>query len=519
MHNTAVILVVGLNESLIGDRCPRIRDFMKAGAMRRLRPALPAVTTTVQSSMLTGLPPSQHGIVANGWYNREMAEVQFWKQSNPLVQGEKVWETARKRDDSFTVLNMFWWYNMYSSADWSVTPRPMYKADGRKIPDCYSHPASLRDELQAELGAFPLFQFWGPGSSIRSSRWIADATMLAFGKTNPSLTLVYLPHLDYAFQKEGPPRRTRSEDAAALANTRSEDAAALANTRSEDAAALANTRSGDAAALANTRSGDAAAWKAVAEIDEVVGDLLDFFAKRNVRPIIVSEYGIEAVDDSIHINRVLREAGLLRVRREQGLELLDAGASDAFAVADHQIAHVYVRRHGGTEARRHGGKATVKDVAAICGNIPGIEHVLDREAQQHWNIAHERSGDLVLIADARHWFSYDHWLDDAKAPDFARTVDIHRKPGYDPLELFIDPAIRFPKLKIAWRLFQRKILRQRTLLDVIPLDTKLVRGSHGRVDQPADMQPVIISQQPLPEAEALPCTMVRDLILASLFNQ
>ncbi len=461
-HPTAVILVVGLNQSLIGADSPRISAFIKGGSLRRLKPVFPAVTTTVQSSMLTGLPPggaaAGHGIVANGWYNREMAEVQFWKQSNQLVQGEKVWETARNRDASITTLNMFWWYNMYSTANWSVTPRPMYKADGRKIPDCYSHPANLRDELQAELGTFPLFHFWGPGSSIKSSRWIADATMLAHRKMNPTLTLVYLPHLDYPLQKYGPAHEQSRV--------------------------------------------------AVREIDVVVGDLLDYFAKQNVRPMIVSEYGIEAVDDSIHINRVLREAGLLRVRKEQGLELLDAGASDVFAVADHQVAHIYAAR----------GFAGMDELVNRCRAVPGVEHVLTREDQLKWNIAHERSGDLVLVADAKHWFSYDYWLDDAKAPDFARTVDIHRKPGYDPLELFIDPAIRFPKLKIAWRLFQRKILKQRALLDLIPLDTKLVRGSHGRVDQPAQVQPVVISHQPLPAAEELPCTAVRDLILQSLLG-
>lgn len=465
-HPTAVILVVGLNQSLIGAETPRIAAFLKSGSLRRLRPMLPAVTTTVQSSMLTGLTPSKHGIVANGWYNREMAEVQFWKQSNKLVQGEKVWETAKNRDASVTTLNMFWWYNMYSSATWSVTPRPMYKADGRKIPDCYSNPANLRDELQAELGPFPLFQFWGPGSSIQSSQWIADATKILHAKNNPTLTLVYLPHLDYVLQKFG------------------------------DDANFDLSRTG-------THAG-----KALAEIDTVVGDLIDYFASKNTRVMLVSEYGIEPVDDAIHINRHLREAGLLKVREEQGLELLDAGASDAFAVADHQIAHVYAAR----------GFARINEIATLCRSIPGVEQVLGIQDQIAAGIAHERSGDLVLIAEPRRWFSYDYWLDDANAPDFARTVDIHRKPGYDPLELFIDPKIRFPKLKLAWRLLQRKVLNQRTLLDVIPLDTKLVRGSHGRVEQAPGMQPVIISQQPLPDAEVLPCTVVRDLILSNLFD-
>jgi predicted AlkP superfamily pyrophosphatase or phosphodiesterase len=466
-HPTAIILVVGLNPSLIGDDCPRISAFVKSGHLRRLKPVLPAVTTTVQSSMLTGLLPSQHGIVANGWYSREMAEVQFWKQSNALVQGEKVWETARKRDASVTTLNMFWWYNMYSSANWSVTPRPMYKADGRKIPDCYSHPPELRDELQAELGPFPLFHFWGPGSSIRSSKWIADATKIVHAKKKPTLTLLYLPHLDYALQQHG------------------------------DDANVGTSRAG-------THAGSA-----LAEIDGVVGGLLDYFAQRGSRVMLVSEYGIENVDDSIHINRHLREAGWLRVREEQGLEILDAGASEAFAVADHQVAHVYASR----------GLPTMSRLAALCRSIPGVEQVLDKHDQVAAGIAHERSGDLVLVAEPRKWFSYDYWLDGAKAPDFARTVDIHRKPGYDPLELFIDPKIKLPKLKLAWRLFQRKLLHQRALLDIIPLDTKLVRGSHGRVEQPPGMMPVIVSQRALPEQEVLPCTLVRDLILESLFEE
>ncbi|MEX2215761.1 MAG: nucleotide pyrophosphatase/phosphodiesterase family protein [Phycisphaeraceae bacterium] len=475
MTPTAVILVVGLNTSLIGDDCPRLRDFTDRNTLRRLKPVLPAVTCTVQSSMLTGLPPSQHGIVGNGWFNREQCEVQFWKQANPLVQGEKVWDTARKRDAKATTLNMFWWFNMYSGADWSVTPRPMYKADGRKLPDCYSHPPVLRDELQAKLGQFPLFNFWGPGSSIASSRWIADATMLAHAKHDPTLTLVYLPHLDYALQKFGPVHD--------------------------------------------------ASWKAVREIDAVIGDLIDYFTKKGVQPIIVSEYGIEEVTESVPINRILRQAGHLKVRVEEGLELLDAGASDAFAVADHQVAHVYVKGSGfrvpGSGLNQSAipdPQSAISHVADLCRAAPGVEQVLTREEQRAIGLDHARSGELVLVAAPGRWFSYDYWLDDSRAPDFARTVDIHRKPGYDPLELFLDPTIRFPKLKIAWRLFQRKILKQRKLLDVIPLDTKLVRGSHGRINQPPEMMPVLITPRSLEGDEDLPCTMVRDVILEHLFD-
>lgn len=455
---TAVLLVVGLNQSLIGDWSPRIQAFARDRAVRPMTPVLPAVTCAVQSSMLTGKSPREHGIVGNGWFDRTMNEVQFWKQSNPLVQGEKVWESARRRDPTVTTLNMFWWYNMYSSADWSVTPRPMYKADGRKIPDCYGEPPELRDELQAKLGRFPLFSFWGPASSIASSRWIADATMLAHAKHQPTLTLVYLPHLDYPLQKLGPDDpRIRDE---------------------------------------------------VASIDAVVGDLLDHFRARGVRPIIVSEYGIEPVDDAVYLNRILRREGMLRVRQEEGLELLDAGASLAFAVADHQIAHIYVKR-----------AEDVAKMRELIEAVPGVDRVLDRDAQREHGLDHERSGELVAIAEPRRWFSYYYWLDDAKAPDFARTVDIHRKPGYDPVELFLDPKLRAPKLAIASKLARRK-LGFRTLLDVIPLDGSLVRGSHGRVEQEDSLRPVVIADPELaPAAERVSCTAVHDVILSSLFDE
>jgi len=453
---TAVILLVGLNESLIGDWSPNLRRFCAEGRTRKLKPVLPAVTCSVQSSMLTGGSVSEHGIVANGWFDRQANEIRLWKQSNRLVGGEKVWDTARKRDPQFTCLNMFWWYNMYSSADYSVTPRPIYKADGRKIPDCYSHPAELRDRLQSELGRFPLFKFWGPASSIESSRWIADATVIAHKKLDPALTLVYLPHLDYALQKLGPDHHDIK--------------------------------------------------KHVTQIDEVVGDLLSYFDSRSVEPIIVSEYGIEPVSQCIPINRMLREQDCIAIREEMGTELLDAGASEAFAVADHQIAHVYVKNG-----------QNIDRVLDICKKTPGIEQVLDKDAQSKLHINHQRSGDIVLVAEEGHWFSYHYWLDDSKAPDFARTVDIHRKPGYDPCELFIDPAIGNPKLTIALRLLKKK-LGFRTLMDVIPLDTSLVKGSHGRVETPENIQPILITRKNLDGIpEKVRCEEVRDVIMEHLF--
>ncbi len=455
-HPTAVINVVGLSRSLMG-RLPSVARFADHGASRVMTPVLPAVTCSAQSTMLTGVAPSEHGIVGNGWYDREACEVKFWKQSNRLVKCEKVWESARRRDESVTCLNMFWWYNMYSSADYSVTPRPMYKADGRKVPDCYSEPPELRDELQRELGRFPLFRFWGPGASIESTSWIASATMRVWDQKRPTLSLVYLPHLDYSLQKLGPEHPDIARECAA--------------------------------------------------IDSEVARLLVFFKERHVRVIIVSEYGISPVSRPVEINRVLRREGLIQVREEDGLELLDAGASDAFAVCDHQLAHVYVREPD-----------TVRRVADACRQVSGVERVLTGSERAEVGLDHERSGDIVLVSEHDAWFAYPYWLDDARAPDFARTVDIHRKPGYDPCELFIDPRFRFPKLAVASRLLRKK-LGFRTLMDVIPLDASLVRGSHGRADVPDELKPVLLTERDYdgrPSEVAM--ASVRDVILEHLFE-
>lgn len=455
-HPTIVLNVVGLNSALLA-HAPRMSAFAGRHAVTRLRPVLPAVTCSVQASMLTGKPPRDHGVVANGWFDRELAEVHFWKQSNRLVDGGKVWHAARRRDAGLTTAQLFWWFNMYAEVEWSITPRPIYKADGRKVPDCYSEPESLRTELTAKLGRFPLFNFWGPMSNIGSSRWIAEAAKHVLAAHRPTLALVYLPHLDYGLQKLGPDHA------------------------------------------------DVPAH--VAEIDAVVGDLIDAGEAAGYRVMIVSEYGIEPVESAVAPNRALREAGLVRIRVEDGGELLDPGASRAFAVADHQVAHVYVR-----------DEADLPRAKGLCRGLAGVERVLDREAQAAEGLDHPRSGELVLVAEAGRWFSHDYWLDDARAPDFQRTVEIFRKPGFDPRELFIDPAIRLPKLKLAAKLI-RKRLGFRTLFDVVPLDASLVRGSHGRVEQPPDARPVMIGAASGASGSAeVPCLAVHDEIMRRLFE-
>ncbi|HEY3602981.1 MAG TPA: nucleotide pyrophosphatase/phosphodiesterase family protein [Chthoniobacterales bacterium] len=432
MKRTAVLDVVGLTTPLI-ERMPRLREFARGRELRTIVPAFPAVTCTAQSTYLTGLTPAGHGIAGNGWYDRDLAEVHFWKQSNHLVRGRKLWEEMRAQVPGFTCAQLFWWYNMYSSADYSITPRPMYPADGRKLFDIYTAPFDIRFEIKKELGEFPFPSFWGPGAGIKSSQWIADSAKWIEQRYQPTLSLVYLPHLDYNLQKLGPNDPRIATDLQLL--------------------------------------------------DDLLGELIAFFQGRDIQLVILSEYGITSVDHPISLNRIFRKRGWIAIKDELGLEMLDCGASKVFAVADHQIAHVYVNDPDLLEETR----------SAVLSQ-EGVELVLDRTEQASLGINHPRAGDLVAIADARSWFTYYYWLDDAVAPDFARTVDIHRKIGYDPVELFIDPNLRVPAARIAAFLLKKK-LGVRGLLEVIPLDPTLVKGSHGRIPERTEDHPVLIADR------------------------
>jgi predicted AlkP superfamily pyrophosphatase or phosphodiesterase len=457
MRNTIVLLVVGLTPHHLGPETPHLAALARGGVLRPLTTVTPAVTCTVQATFMTGGLPRDHGIVANGWLFRELLEVWLWRQSNRLVGGEMIWSAARRRDPAFTVANLFWWYNMGASHDIGVTPRPIYKSDGRKLPDCYAQPSELRDELTRDIGPFPLFRFWGPGTSIASSRWIADATLHIRRTRSPTLSLVYLPHLDYDLQRFGPDDRRVA--------------------------------------------------KSLREIDAVAGDLIADAARDGARVIVLSEYGITPVTTPIHVNRALREAGLLRVRMEDGGEILDVAQSRAFAVADHQIAHIYLD-----------DPALLDEVRNLVAALPGVDGVLDRGEQAALGLDHARSGELVALSRHDAWFTYYYWLDDRRAPDFARLVEIHRKPGYDPVELFLDPAIRFPALAVGWRL-ARRALGLRTLMDVIPLDPTLVQGSHGRIVDDAARGPLVISSEPklVPDGPVA-ATAVKNMVLAHIFD-
>lgn len=431
----AILDVVGLCPRLMGSHTPFLTEWSrrKGNSLSRIRPLLPAVTSTMQATFLTGKTPGEHGIVGNYWYDRDYDEHRGWKQSNRLVQGQKIWEALREAIPGCTCAKVFWWNNLYSSADFSITPRPIYCADGKKVFDVQTWPMELREEIKAGLGDFPFPAFWGPAAGFASSEWIARAARWFEERFSPRLNLVYLPHLDYNLQRLGP--------------------------------------DGDIAGDLN-------------QIDRLTGELVAFFESRGVIPVILSEYGITPVDRPIHINRVLRENGWITCRDELGREQLDPGNCQALAIADHQLAHLYVRN-----------PKLTPQVLETLRALPGVDRVYTREELASIGLDHERSGDLVAVSDERSWFTYYYWDDDEKAPDYARCVDIHRKPGYDPCELFLDPALRLPKLQIAARLLRKK-LGFRMLMDVIPLDAGLVKGSHGCIPSSGEDYPVLIGPFP-----------------------
>ncbi|MEM7306371.1 MAG: nucleotide pyrophosphatase/phosphodiesterase family protein [Planctomycetota bacterium] len=459
MKPVLLLNVVGLTQRQITEATPSLQSLRGRGDGAPMSSILPGVTCSAQATMLTGSLPRDHGCVGNGWFTRDIGEVALWRQSNRLMQGEKLYERARKLDPSFTCAKLFWWWNLGAAVDFSITPKPFYPADGRKLLAVYGTPDEFRAEVESELGPFPFFDFWGPKSGLPSTRWIADAAIHTLRTRKPSLTMAYLPHLDYDHQRYGP--------------------------------------------------NDPRSKQALVDVDAVVGDLIVAADQAGAEVVVVSEYGIEDAPTPIHINRALREAGLLAVRDTPVGEALDVFASKAFAVADHQVAHIYADE---SEHER---------VKAVLRKLPGVAEILDDAGKRRQGIDHANAGDLVAVASKGHWFTYYFWLDDARAPDFAPTVDIHRKPGYDPCELFVDPKLKVPALRVARRLAQKK-LGMRYLMDVIPLDATLVKGSHGRVPEDVLDGPVFVSSRKWevcggePEGGVVEMTSVQERVLALL---
>lgn len=411
MSRVCIINVVGLTPELL----PHAPRLAAVGQATPWKSPFPAVTTTSQATMLTGLPPRKHGIVGNGWFYRDTQEIRFWQQANSLIEGQKLY-------DNVETAKMFWWFNQSSGVRYSATPKPHYGCDGSKIFDILDFTDC---RLTEQLGPFPFFSFWGPAAGLPSSKWIADATALVMQKKQPQLTLAYLPHLDYDFQRfpNHDPERVR-------------------------------------------------------EVDQCAGIIIDAAKRTGTTVVVVSEYGLVPVHRPVHLNRVLRSADMLTIRSGPFGEMLIPGESEAFAVADHQVAHIYVRN-----ADR------IAEVQSLVESAPGVGTVVNPAELE---LDHPRSGELVALAEDDAWFTYYYWFDNEQAPDFASTVDIHRKPGYDPCELFITS-----KFRAIRRVLQKK-LGFRYKMDVIPLDATLVNGSHGLRPSP-DKGPLVIGPDDPPD--------------------
>ena len=407
-----IIDIVGLEKRHISEALtPNICKISIGGETRNLETVFPAVTCTVQSSLLSGTYPEVHGIISNGLFDKQNYAVSFWEQSSNLVQADRIWDTLKMSGSSYKTAVLFWQNTMYSNADIVLTPRPLH-LDESMIMWCYSKPPGFYEKIAEKIGKFDLTSYWGPFTSRKSSEWIEQATELVLENERPNFLFTYIPHLDYSFQKNGTSYNNLKDD--------------------------------------------------LKFVDDLVGRLIkkvsDLGIIEDTQFIIFSEYGFTNVCSDIPLNTILRENDVLSVRGIEGLEYLDLEYSKAFAMVDHQVAHIYIKENYRNSVRK------------ILEGIKGVDLILDDELKQRFRINHVRSGDLIAVSDKDKWFSYYWWFEPLKAPSFARKVDIHRKPGYDPVELFFDPTTKS-----------------------IPLNGKLIKGSHGRLSSQHESGPVYVS--------------------------
>jgi predicted AlkP superfamily pyrophosphatase or phosphodiesterase len=427
---TLVINVAGLGEDLIAE-IPSLAALGAKGVRLGLEPVLPAVTCTMQATLSTGEPPARHGIIANGLYFHDTAEVRFWEQSAHLVNAPRFWELGSRiadrglriekkkkpasanpqssiRNPQLKVAMLFWQQSLYGSADIVLSPKPIHGPGDKLIQDCYSRPGDLYARLAAgesllvpgtPRGPFNLMHYWGPMAGIGSTRWIADASLAVWREEKPDLMLTYFPHLDYSGHRAGP--------------------------------------------------GSEAHRAAARELEPLFAALLAQAHEDGARAVVLSEYSFVPVRRQVAPNRALRQAGLLCLREVAGAEYLYPGDSQAFAMVDNQVAHIYLPKSTDLAA-------DVRKVKRLLEGVDGVAEVLDAEGKAARGLDHVRSGELVALAEPDAHFVYYWWLDDSKAPPFARTVDIHAKLGFDAAELFVDMATRS-----------------------IPLSAERIAGSHG----------------------------------------
>lgn len=399
MHRHAVLLSIpGLRATDLSDM-PRLSALASDGKTVGLSASFPAVTCSVQANLTTGVLPDKHGVVANGFFYRDKGEVEMWTAWNEAVQAPQIWDRLHEADPQLTSAAWFPMLIKGAGADYICTPAPIHNPDGSESLWCYTKPTELYGELRDTFGHFPLMKFWGPLASIESTKWIVDSAVHAAKKYQPRFSYIYLPHLDYAAQKFGPDSPQ--------------------------------------------------AIQALTALDNLIGQLLDGYNAAGLTDslwLAASEYVITSVERVSYPNRLLRENGLLTLNDDgEGHELLDVASSSAWALVDHQFAHVFVKN-----------KTDVPRLVELFRNDECVAEILVGEERAKYALNHDRSGEIVLIAQPDAWFAYYWWIDDNKAPKFARTVDIHRKPGYDPVEMFIDMPTKST-----------------------PLDATLVRGSHG----------------------------------------
>ena len=400
MNDIVVLLSIpGLRRCDIA-RMPNLKSLVADGDQAPLVPSFPAVTWPVQTNMLTGELPSSHGVVANGFYWRETHKVEMWTAWNEVIQRPQIWDVLHKHDSSLTSAAWFPMLSKGSGADYVCMPAPVHNPDGSESLWCYTKPSEYYGELLTELDHFPLQHFWGPLANIRSTSWIADSAVLAAAKFQPRFSYIYLPHLDYAAQKDGPDSES--------------------------------------------------AWQACHDLDAALARLItgfqDSFQSCHLLWLVASEYAIVPVNSVCFPNRILRDSGFLVTKsNESGGTIIDFEESRGWALVDHQFSHVFVR-----------DSDDIESIARLFRPQSEIAEVLVGDETAKYGLNHDRSGEIVLVSQADSWQAYYWWDDVAQAPSFARTVDIHRKPGYDPVELHFDVASKS-----------------------IPLDASLIKGSHG----------------------------------------
>jgi len=436
--HVVLLSVPGLREKDLA-AMPNLGRLVAEGDRAVLSPSFPCVTCPVQANMTTGKMPAQHGVVANGFYWPERGEVEMWTAWNDAILAPQIWDILQQHDPELRSAVWFPLLAKGAGADWICTPAPIHNPDGSESLWCYTRPTELYGELRDALGHFPLQHFWGPLANIRSTACIVDSAIHLARRERPNFFYIYLPHLDYAAQKSGPD--------------------------------------------------SPAAMQALADLDAVLARLIAGFneaysgSTRKEEPLwlVASEYTIWPVDHVTYPNRVLREAGFLAIDDRPDGEYLDIAGSTAWALVDHQLSHVYIR----------GGAENIERVRKLFAGCEGIAEVLVGEDLARYELNHERSGQIVLVSDSNSWQAYYWWLDDGRAPPFARTVDIHRKPGYDPVELHFDPTTKS-----------------------IPLDATRIRGSHGAPVREAWQQGVLLaSQRGVLEGPPMADTDVFDLVL------